>query len=169
MNFKICIEANEIEQVDELSSYNNIVWKLARPTLGLTHFKEVYDDVSEYPVYHFGIIENNRFKSILQGDGDPIPLDKIGVGGVWVEITILNIGNLLFQANEKADKFAEDSARWQYVVRNHSWIRHQGSEDPEDVYFDPPYAEMAVRLPFDADLSSVGSATDAIDKARKAK
>jgi len=89
MKIKLEFEANEIEKVSRLTYYNNVMWKFIRHNeLGLTHFKEIYDDVSDYPRYEFYIMNDGKFKYIAGGDGDPIPVESLGFGGVWISVDI---------------------------------------------------------------------------------
>ena len=89
------IEANEIEKVESMTFYNHIMWKIkSRNGYGFTHMREVYDDVSDYPDYTFGAITNNGkediFMPFASGEGDPVPVDKIGYGGVWIDVVMFN-------------------------------------------------------------------------------
>lgn len=77
MEILLRIQANEIEAVPELTVYNSIMWKFVTPQLGLTHFKELYDDVNDYPIYHFGTL--NDFGQFVY---------RVGFGGVWLEVTV---------------------------------------------------------------------------------
>jgi hypothetical protein len=89
MEVQFRIEANEIEHAPELSVYNNRYWKFTKHNpLGFTHFKEKYDDVSNYPEYFFGVVIDGKFVSQAYGVGDPIPEDRLGFGGVWTEVWI---------------------------------------------------------------------------------
>ena len=81
------VEANEIEKVPELTYYNNIMWKFTKHNkLGITHFVEKYDDVNDYPFYELGTLVDGTFECLATGEGDPIPKDKIGFGGVFTQI-----------------------------------------------------------------------------------
>jgi hypothetical protein len=83
-------EANEIEQDRELSYYNNAIWKFTKHNcLGFTHVRENYDDVSSWPDYDFGVYEDGKFVCLASGEGNPIPTDRIGTGGVWIEVYIV--------------------------------------------------------------------------------
>ena len=82
-------EANEIEKVESLSRYNHLVWRLKkRNDFGITHFVEKYDDVNDCPTYEFGAMDDEGFTVLASGEGDPVPEDKIGCGGVWTEVCL---------------------------------------------------------------------------------
>lgn len=82
-------EANEIEKVDSLSYYNYSMWRLKRQNgFGISHFIEKYDDVCDSPTYEFGIMDDGGFTCYASGEGDPVPEDKIGCGGVWTEVRL---------------------------------------------------------------------------------
>lgn len=92
MQLIIKVEANEIRKVDEMTYYNHIVWELTRhDKMGITHIKEIYDDVSDYPRYELGIVLDGKFKTLLAGEGDPMPVKDLGFGGVWTEIGIYTL------------------------------------------------------------------------------
>jgi hypothetical protein len=83
------VEANEIEKVATATYYNNIMWKFTKPNkLGITYLKEHYDDVNDWPSYELGVLVDGKFKCLGTGEGDPIPEDKIGFGGVFTQIMI---------------------------------------------------------------------------------
>lgn len=89
MKVKLEIEMNEIEEVISMCVYNNIMWRFTKPNkLRLTHFREIYDDVNDWPMYHFGIIENDKFMCLATGEGDQINDEKLGFGGCFVSINI---------------------------------------------------------------------------------
>jgi len=92
MQTHIKIEANEIEKVEGRSFYNHIWWKLKKTNwLGITHLEEKYDDVIENPVYTLGTMNDDKFTFIAYGEGDPVPEEKIGCGGVWIDIDLISI------------------------------------------------------------------------------
>ncbi len=89
MKVTLKVEANEMEHVKSMSCYNNIMWRLKKTNdFGITHISERYDDVSDYPEYYLGHVPNGDFCSFTIGEGDPVPEDKIGTGGVWINIDI---------------------------------------------------------------------------------
>ena len=83
------VEASEIEKVPDLTYYNNIMWKFTKHNkLGITHFVEKYDDVNDYPFYELGTLVDGTFECLATGEGDPIPVDKLGFGGVSTMIMV---------------------------------------------------------------------------------
>jgi hypothetical protein len=69
-------------------------------------------------------------------------------------------GKALASPRTATDSYEQelDAARWRYVVKNAQWYR-----DSEQGTL------MVVALPQNTDLSSIGTRTDAIDRAMKAK
>ena len=91
MNIYFEFEANEIEPVATMSHYNYAMWRMIRANkLGVTHFAEVYDDVSDTPAYELGVVVDGSFVSLLYGEGDPVPEGRIGCGGVFTKIQLFN-------------------------------------------------------------------------------
>ncbi len=89
MLFFFKIEANEISKVDEHTYYNNICWKLKKPCLGITHFIEHYDDVSDCPDCFLGVIEDDNFKCKMIGEmSRGIDETYVGFGGVYFDVYV---------------------------------------------------------------------------------
>lgn len=89
MRMHLKIEMNEISHCEALTHYNSIVWKLhSRNDLGITHFIEKYDDVSDSPDYALGTYFNDKFVVKAQGYGDSIYDTNLGIGGIFVDICI---------------------------------------------------------------------------------
>src|SRR5512146_2002227 len=65
-------------------------------------------------------------------------------------------------AREALEQHVDDAARWRYVTSQAEWRRQAGDDR------DPGYALLAVRLPYDADLSCPAMREIAIDRARGA-
>ena len=66
----------------------------------------------------------------------------------------------LQEAQAERDALRQDAERWKYVRDHSEWIRHSPNDCTE-----PPYAHMAVRLPYRTDLSCKATRKDAIDAA----
>lgn len=89
MQVVLKIEANEIVAVNELSYYNHAVYRLKKTNpYGVTHLVEIYDDVCDYPDYELGTLEDGKLKITMGGEGDPVPTEDLGCGGVWISITL---------------------------------------------------------------------------------
>jgi hypothetical protein len=89
MEIYVKIEMNEIIFCKGLSHYNYLVWKLhSKNALGITHFIEKYDDVSDDPEYTLGTYVNDEFVVKAQGYGDSIYNKNLGIGGIFVDICI---------------------------------------------------------------------------------
>lgn len=85
------IEAREIERVDYLTTYNHIMWKFKVPQKnGITHFYEDYDDVGLEPSYRFGAFINGYLETYFCGEGEAVPAEKIGYGGVWFRVHVFD-------------------------------------------------------------------------------
>lgn len=90
MQVLIQIEVQKVEKVSELSCYNHNVYRFKyHQESGITHFVEIFDDVSSEPEYEFGIIKNDKFTPLYCGYGDEMP-DSLTSGGVYVEVTLYN-------------------------------------------------------------------------------
>jgi hypothetical protein len=89
MRIHLKIEMTEISHCEALTHYNYIVWKLhTRNALGITHFIEKYDDVSDSPDYALGTYVNDEFVTKAQGYGDSIYNNNLGIGGIVLDICI---------------------------------------------------------------------------------
>jgi hypothetical protein len=90
VQFKIAM--NEIEHCPDLSYYNYVVWKFTNTQrTGFTHFVEIYNDVDNYPMYHFGKPETQKDGSVgftvyMTGEGPGIDNKDIGWGGRFVTV-----------------------------------------------------------------------------------
>lgn len=87
MEVVLRIEYRDILKKEETSYYNHLLWKIKENKIGFTHIREIYDDVSDYPEYELGVLEEGKFKYILGGQGDPIDKNYLGFGGKYLEIT----------------------------------------------------------------------------------
>lgn len=61
------------------------------------------------------------------------------------------------------ERLRADAARGRLLIDRGEWIRHRDDDRPSD-----SHALLAVRLPYDADLSCRATREDAIDKAMEA-
>jgi hypothetical protein len=85
MNVHFEVWTTEITLNKEMTFYNHLWWSMKSNRYGITHFIEKYDDVCE----HTASYEFFRDGEMLcSGEGDPIPQDKIGTGGVSVMVQI---------------------------------------------------------------------------------
>lgn len=91
------VEMCDVVKNSEKTVYNNIHWDFNKNNFGITHLKEIYDDVSEEPFYEFYKGEN----LFTYGVGEPMVEDKQGYGGVFVSIWICNERHLLNPEQEK--------------------------------------------------------------------
>lgn len=83
MNVIFEVQMSEIELDKEKTVYNYLHWKMRRNHLGITHFKEKYDDVDQHCAsYEF--YRGDKFLAI--GEGDGIDEDDVGMGGVSVQV-----------------------------------------------------------------------------------
>lgn len=75
----------EITLNREMTVYNRLWWDMKPNRFGITHLTEKYDDVCEHTAsYEF--FRNGEM--LCSGEGDPIPEEYIGVGGVSVMVQI---------------------------------------------------------------------------------
>lgn len=75
----------EIAMNKEKTCYNHLHWDMRPNRFGITHLKEIYDDVCEHTAsYKF----YKGDEMLCSGEGDPIPDDKIGFGGVSVMVQL---------------------------------------------------------------------------------
>jgi len=84
----------DIEPCPELSDYNYSVYRFKQSNkYDVTHIVEIHDDVSEYPVYHLGVYEQDKFVHKMSGEGEShfhiIPKNKFTMGGVWFDVELL--------------------------------------------------------------------------------
>ena len=82
------LETRELREIKDLSYYNHVVHEVKNSKFCFTHIKEVYDDVSDFPSYEFGLVENNLFNCLFGGEGEPVPAGKESMGGVHIQIHI---------------------------------------------------------------------------------
>lgn len=78
----------ELILIKELSYYNHVAYKVKGSKFCFDHIKEIYDDVSDSPIYEFGVVKDEKFKCLFSGEGDPIPEGKENTGGVYVNVYI---------------------------------------------------------------------------------
>lgn len=79
------IEMSDVVKNDEKTIYNKIHWDFKKNNIfGITHLKEIYDDVSEEPEYEFYTGAN----LFAYGYGEPMVEDKQGYGGVFVQTRV---------------------------------------------------------------------------------
>jgi len=79
----------DIEPCPEWSVYNYNVYRFKQSNkYAVTHIVEIYDDVSECPVYHLGVYENYRFVHKMSGEGESVPENKFSMGGVWFDVEL---------------------------------------------------------------------------------
>lgn len=80
---------NNLKADEESTYYNHIMWEVTRRNqLGITHIREVYDDVCDYPNYELGQLSDGKFYCKLTGEGEPVNENKIGYGGVYLKIDL---------------------------------------------------------------------------------
>lgn len=89
MNIILKFATTELKPDKEMTHYNHLMYEATKPNVfNITHIKEVYDDVSSYPIYELGRIKDGRFRCLSIGDGEPVPENQFNCGGVFVEIDI---------------------------------------------------------------------------------
>lgn len=88
MELVIRFEANELVKNEAHTYYNHIHWDVKPNNLKISRLIEVYDDVSEHPSYEMFRLKDSELQLIAYGEGDPVPKDRIGYGGVFFEVTI---------------------------------------------------------------------------------
>jgi hypothetical protein len=90
MQLILRFETRELKRRKDLSYYNHLMYEIKRPRMGITHLREIYDDGCHYPSYDLGILENDKLKVLMVGEGDPIPSNSEETGGIWTEIQVFN-------------------------------------------------------------------------------
>jgi len=84
----IKFETRELELIKNLTYYNHVIHKVKGSKFCFDHIKEIYDDVSDSPMYEYGVVEDGKFKCLFSGEGDPIPEGQESTGGVYVNTYI---------------------------------------------------------------------------------
>ena len=100
MEMVLRFETRGLEIINYKTFYNSVCHKLKTPYLGITHIYEKYDDVSQQPMYDLGFFVGDKFSVVAVGEGDGVPEDCQGIGGVWVEINIFS-PNQFFEPTKK--------------------------------------------------------------------
>lgn len=85
------VEMSDVVLNKEKTVYNHIHWEFKKNKCGITHLKEIYDDVSEEPEYEF--YKGNEL--FAYGIGGPMLEDKQGCGGVFISVWIYNADHIL--------------------------------------------------------------------------
>lgn len=65
-------EKGELEIVEELTSYNNIVYKVKNSKFNFDHVHEEITNGGDNISHEFGIIKDGKFKSLFQGEGSSL-------------------------------------------------------------------------------------------------
>ncbi len=79
-------ETRDLEHDEKLSIPYTDIYKLKKCSVSFTHLLVEWHDGAEYTTYDIGNVKDNKFVTLLSGEGDDFPDVQPGMGGVFIEV-----------------------------------------------------------------------------------
>lgn len=79
-------ETRDLEHDEKLSRPYMDIYKLKRCSVSFTHLLVEWHDGPEYTTYDIGTVKDNKFVTLLSGEGAEFPDINPNMGGVFIEV-----------------------------------------------------------------------------------